>query len=157
LCFFKLNLVKGVKVWLKIRYPNLRPISYNLWIIEFKPGFNWQIITIGNFWFQRKICFSCFVGKVRYQSSNLATRCELGTPPIKIKCYNLMFRYYTRFREIDGQPGGQYDTQALVSFKKYMPPLPYFKVNICPFVFSNWILSRVSKFDLKSDIQTSDP
>jgi hypothetical protein len=24
-------------------------------------------------------------------------------------------------------------TQALVSFKKYMPPpLPYFKVNICP-------------------------
>jgi hypothetical protein len=25
-------------------------------------------------------------------------------------------------------------TQALVSFKKYMlPPLPYFKVNICPF------------------------
>jgi hypothetical protein len=24
--------------------------------------------------------------------------------------------------------------QALVSFKKYMPPpLPYFKVNICPF------------------------
>ena len=27
-----------------------------------------------------------------------------------------------------------YDSQALVSFKKYMPPpLPYFKVNICPF------------------------
>jgi hypothetical protein len=26
------------------------------------------------------------------------------------------------------------ETQALVSFKKYMPPpLPYFKVNICPF------------------------
>jgi hypothetical protein len=26
------------------------------------------------------------------------------------------------------------NTQALVSFKKYMPPpLPYFKVNICPF------------------------
>ena len=25
------------------------------------------------------------------------------------------------------------DAQALVSFKKYMPPpLPYFKVNICP-------------------------
>jgi hypothetical protein len=25
-------------------------------------------------------------------------------------------------------------SQALVSFKKYMPPpLPYFKVNICPF------------------------
>jgi hypothetical protein len=27
-----------------------------------------------------------------------------------------------------------YTPQALVSFKKYMPPpLPYFKVNICPF------------------------
>jgi hypothetical protein len=26
------------------------------------------------------------------------------------------------------------NAQALVSFKKYMsPPLPYFKVNICPF------------------------
>jgi hypothetical protein len=46
---------------------------------------------------------------VHGKSSNLATRCELGTPPIKIKCYNLMFRYYTRFREINGQPGGQYD------------------------------------------------
>ena len=30
---------------------------------------------------------------------------------------------------LDSQP----QTQALVSFKKYMPPpLPYFKVNICP-------------------------
>ena len=28
----------------------------------------------------------------------------------------------------------QVNSQALVSFKKYMPPpLPYFKVNICPF------------------------
>ena len=28
-----------------------------------------------------------------------------------------------------------YHSQALVSFKKYMPPpLPYFKVNICPFL-----------------------
>jgi hypothetical protein len=27
-----------------------------------------------------------------------------------------------------------YESQALVSFKNYMPyPLPYFKVNICPF------------------------
>jgi hypothetical protein len=27
-----------------------------------------------------------------------------------------------------------YHAQTLVSFKKYMPsPLPYFKVNICPF------------------------
>jgi hypothetical protein len=46
---------------------------------------------------------------VHDKSSNLATRCELGTLPIKIKCYNLMFRYYTRFCEINGQPGGQYD------------------------------------------------
>ena len=46
---------------------------------------------------------------VHGKSSNLTTRCELGTLPIKIKCYNLMFRYYTRFCEIDGQPGGQYD------------------------------------------------
>ena len=45
---------------------------------------------------------------VHGKSSNLATRCELGTLLIKIKCYNLMFRYYTRFREIDGQRG-QYD------------------------------------------------
>jgi hypothetical protein len=42
---------------------------------------------------------------VHGKSSNLATRCELGTLPIKIKCYNLMFRYYTRFCETNGQPG----------------------------------------------------
>jgi hypothetical protein len=31
-------------------------------------------------------------------------------------------------------PLDQLIPQALVSFKKYMPPpLPYFKVNICPF------------------------
>jgi hypothetical protein len=30
-------------------------------------------------------------------------------------------------------------TQALISFKKYMlPPLPYFKVNICPFPFPHF-------------------
>ena len=46
---------------------------------------------------------------VHGKSSNLATRYELGTLRIKIKCYNLMFRYYKRFREIDGQLGGQYD------------------------------------------------
>jgi hypothetical protein len=31
--------------------------------------------------------------------------------------------------------------QALVSFKKYMPPpLPYFKVNICPFSLPHFAL-----------------
>jgi hypothetical protein len=30
-------------------------------------------------------------------------------------------------------------TQALVSFKKYVPlPLPYFKVNICPFPLTHF-------------------
>jgi hypothetical protein len=30
--------------------------------------------------------------------------------------------------------GDDHDAQALVSFKKYMPPpLPYLKVDICPF------------------------
>jgi hypothetical protein len=32
-------------------------------------------------------------------------------------------------------------TQALVSFKKYMPPpLPYFKVNICPLPLPHFAL-----------------
>ena len=40
-------------------------------------------------------------------------------------------RYYTRV------PG--FSAQALVSFKKYMPPpLPYFKVNICPFLLPHF-------------------
>jgi hypothetical protein len=31
------------------------------------------------------------------------------------------------------------ESQALVSFKKYMPPpLPYFKVNFCPFPLSHF-------------------
>ena len=101
-----------------------------VWISDFKSNFD----TLDNIQFEKtqNVILKNILG-VHGKSSNLATRCELGTLPIKIKCYNLMFRYYTRFREIDGQPGGQYDTQALVSFKKYMPPLPYFKVNICPF------------------------
>jgi hypothetical protein len=37
-------------------------------------------------------------------------------------------------REQNNRPYIPSYTQALVSFKKYMlPPLPYFKVNICPF------------------------
>jgi hypothetical protein len=31
-------------------------------------------------------------------------------------------------------------TQALVSFKTYMPPLPYFKVNICPLPLPHFAL-----------------
>jgi hypothetical protein len=32
------------------------------------------------------------------------------------------------------------DTQALVSFEKYMPPpLPYFMVNICPFPLPHFV------------------
>jgi hypothetical protein len=34
---------------------------------------------------------------------------------------------------------GLENSQALVSFKKYMPPpLPYFKVNICPLPFPHF-------------------
>ena len=37
-------------------------------------------------------------------------------------------------RENGWDPINRFNPQALVSFKKYMPPpLPYFKVNICPF------------------------
>jgi hypothetical protein len=33
--------------------------------------------------------------------------------------------------------------QALVSFKKYMPPpLPYFKVSICPFPLPHYLVER---------------
>jgi hypothetical protein len=38
-----------------------------------------------------------------------------------------------------------YHPQALVSFKKYMPPsLPYFKVNICPFPLLHFASVSVS-------------
>jgi hypothetical protein len=39
-----------------------------------------------------------------------------------------------RYTETQKQTKHGHNTQALVSLKKYMPPpLPYFKVNICPF------------------------
>jgi hypothetical protein len=42
-------------------------------------------------------------------------------------------------------------TQALVSFKKYMPPpLPYFKVNIYPFPLPHFAYYRFSDIAINS-------
>jgi hypothetical protein len=47
----------------------------------------------------------------------------------------LFAKQMTVTSQIYGKPNIlEHTPQALVSFKKYMPPpLPYFKVNICPF------------------------
>jgi hypothetical protein len=68
-----------------------------VWISDFKSNFD----TLDKIQFEKtqNMILKNILG-VHGKSSNLATRCELGTPPIKIKCYNLMFRYYTRFRKI---------------------------------------------------------
>ena len=45
-----------------------------------------------------------------------------------------MYNYSYRETKMDTGISPEHTPQALVSFKKYMPPpLPYFKVNICPF------------------------
>jgi hypothetical protein len=77
-----------------------------VWISDFKSNFD----TLDKIQFEKRqnMILKNILG-VHGKSSNLATRYELGTLRIKIKCYNLMFRYYKRFREIDGQLGGQYD------------------------------------------------
>jgi hypothetical protein len=42
------------------------------------------------------------------------------------------FECIVLFKDVNSEK--YYIAQALVSFKQYMPPpLPYFKVNICPF------------------------
>ena len=44
------------------------------------------------------------------------------------------WRVFSQYKNNQRTDRNLTNTQALVSFKKYMPPpLPYFKVNICPF------------------------
>jgi hypothetical protein len=99
----------SIKSWLKPYNSMIVPIiiyGSEVWISDFKSNFD----TLDKIQFEKtqNMILKNILG-VHGKSSNLTTRCELGTLPIKIKCYNLMFRYYTRFCEIDGQPGGQYD------------------------------------------------
>jgi hypothetical protein len=65
------------------------------------------------------------------------------------KVYN--FLGYTWDLSCKQEQHGQFSTQALVSFKKYMPPpLPYFKVNICPLPlphFASIIMDFSKAFD----------
>ena len=98
----------SVKSWLKLYNSIIVPIityGSEVWISDFKSNFD----TLDKIQFEKRqnMILKNILG-VHGKSSNLATRYELGTLRIKIKCYNLMFRYYKRFREIDGQRG-QYD------------------------------------------------
>lgn len=43
---------------------------------------------------------------VHSKSSNTAVKCELGMVPLSIKCYGLMYGYYSRLNQIDEQLGG---------------------------------------------------
>jgi hypothetical protein len=48
---------------------------------------------------------------------------------LTVECFNINAEWKTRVK-----------AQALVSFKKYIPPpLPYFKVNICPFPLPHFV------------------
>jgi hypothetical protein len=64
-----------------------------VWISDFKSNFD----TLDKIQFEKRqnMILKNILG-VHGKSSNLATRYELGTLRIKIKCYNLMFRYYKR-------------------------------------------------------------
>jgi hypothetical protein len=90
----------SVKSWLKLYNSKIITYGSEVWISDFKSNFD----TLDKIQFEKtqNMILKNILG-VHGKS------CELGTPPIKIKCYNLMFRYYTRFRKINGQPGGQYD------------------------------------------------
>ena len=43
---------------------------------------------------------------VHSKSSNTAVKCELGMVPLSIKCYGLMYGYYSRLNQIDEKLGG---------------------------------------------------
>ena len=43
---------------------------------------------------------------VHSKASNMAVRCELGTFPLYMKRYSLMFGYYSRLKDIDKQSDG---------------------------------------------------
>ena len=77
-------------------------------------------------------------GKFSQAMSNLADKARKGYFALKSKIPysdNLSVKSWLKLSYGLGTAYRRASTaQALVSFKKYMPhPLPYFKVNICPF------------------------
>ena len=60
----------------------------------------------------------------------------------RIQFYNIILIYYSMpiKQSILGPLHSRSKPQALVSFKKYMPPLlPYFKVNVCPLPLPHFV------------------
>jgi len=105
--FYSENL--SVKSWLKLYNSIVVPImtyGSEIWISEFKPNFE----TLDKTAFEKtqNMILKNVLG-VHGKSSNIATRCELGTFPISIKCYKLMFKYYIRLCRIGKQSGGPHN------------------------------------------------
>ena len=91
----------SVKTWLQLFNSMITPIltyGSEVWLSEFKPNFEAFIDKSKLDKTQNSIFKNILV--VHGKSSNLAVRCELGTLPIRIKCYQLMYKYYERLSDI---------------------------------------------------------
>ena len=99
----------SVKTWLQLFNSMITPIltyGSEVWISEFKPNF--EALDKSKLEKTQNSIFKNILG-VHGKSSNLAVRCELGTLPISIKCYQLMFKYYERLSNIGERSGGPHE------------------------------------------------
>jgi len=96
----------SAKSWLKLYNSMIVPIityGSEVWISDFKSNF--ETLDKTDFEKIQSMILKNILG-VHSKSSNIAVRCELGAYPISIKCYGLMFGYYSHLTEIDEQSGG---------------------------------------------------
>lgn len=99
----------SVKTWLQLFNSMITPIltyGSEVWISEFKPNF--EALDKSKLEKTQNSIFKNILG-VHGKSSNLAVRCELGTLPISIKCYQLMYKYYERLSDIGERSGGPHE------------------------------------------------
>ena len=99
--------------------------------------------TVSDYFFlylsQPKYFFSKFSIRLFFLAKNHAPPFRLNGR--SLNCIGCVFNFKLKQRKSKNRKRDQTAShaQALVSFKKYMPPpLPYFKVNICPFPFPHF-------------------
>ena len=96
----------SVKSWLKLYNSMIVPIityGSEIWISDFKPNFDSLDKT--KLEKTQNMILKNILG-IHSKASNMAVRCELGTLPIYMKCYSLMFGYYSRLNDIGEQADG---------------------------------------------------
>ena len=95
-----------MKSWLTMYNSMTIPIvtyGSEIWISDFKLKF--ETLDKSPFEKTQNMILKNLLG-VHGRSSNIAIRCELGSFPVVLRCYTLMFNYVLRFSESGGLMDG---------------------------------------------------